>query len=132
MTNEKPAGEEPESNEIDRDELERDLRQWFETQNYSDEEVNQVLDKMRRFDARTLQESFFASVGTGSIEFNEMIDSILTEHSDKPAELELVIDRWSELSPPTRKAIYVLAKGNLPAATHQAIIALIESLPPTA
>lgn len=131
MNTENPAGDEPESDQIDRDELERDLRQWFETQEYSPEEVNQVLQKMRQFDARTLQESFFASLGTGSIEFNEMIDSILSEDSDKAPELEFVIDRWPELSPATRKAIYVLAQGNLPDASYQAIIALIESLPPT-
>ncbi|MCA9067728.1 MAG: hypothetical protein KDA84_02315 [Planctomycetaceae bacterium] len=130
MNTENPTGDEPESDQIDREELERDLRQWFETQDYSQEEVDQVLQKMRRFDARTLQESFFASLGTGSIEFNEMIDSILSDHSDKPAELEFVIERWPELSPATKKAIYALAKGNLPPASHQAIIALVESLPP--
>ena len=48
MNTENPTGDEPESDQIDREELERDLRQWFETQDYSQEEVDQVLQKMRR------------------------------------------------------------------------------------
>jgi hypothetical protein len=131
MTTQKPKSEgEPEN--IDRQELERDLVEWFKTQNYSPDEMDQVLTKLREFDDRTLQESFFASVGTGSIEFTEIISSILSEHSDKPAELEFIIHQWPNLSPATRKAIYVLAEGTLPASTHQAVIALIDVLPPTA
>ena len=111
MNAKQSGGAAPEN--FDRQELERDLLEWFKTQNYSQEEMNQVLDKLRRFDDRTLQESFFASVGTGSVEFSEMISTILSEHSDKPAELEFIIHQWPNLSPSTRKAIYVLAEGTL-------------------
>lgn len=131
MSTKHPPGGGTDPEHIDRGELERDLLDWFKTQNYSQEEMNQVLTKLRRFDDRTLQESFFASVGTGSVEFSEMISSILSEHSDKPAELEFIIHQWPNLSASTRKAIYVLAQGTLPASTHQAVISLIEVLPPT-
>lgn len=131
MSTRPPAGgADPEN--IDRQELERDLLEWFKTQNYSQDEMDQILKKLREFDDRTLKESFFASVGTGSVEFTEMIRSILSEHSDKPAELEFIIHQWPSLSPSTRKAIYVLAEGTLPPSTHQAVISLIEVLPPTA
>lgn len=126
-----PAGGGAEPEHIDRNELERDLLDWFKTQDYTPDEMNQVLSKLRQFDDRTLQESFFASVGTGSVEFSEMISSILSEHSDKPAELEFIIHQWPKLSASTRKAIYVLAQGTLPTSTHQAVISLIEVLPPT-
>ncbi len=129
MNNEQPANEDAGQNPIDRHELERDLLDWFQTQDYNQDEIDLVLQRIRDFDARMLHESFFASVGTGSIEFGEIIDSLLTEHSDKPAELEQLINQWPKLNSATRRAIGVLANQRLSTEAHQAVVILIESLP---
>ena len=132
MNTENPAGDEPESAEMDRNQLERELWEWFKTQDYSEMEIEQVLEKVRRLDARRLQELFSASANTGGMAFHERIDALLggETQAEMRAELEFLLKRWPDLSPSTRKAIYRLAEGHLANETHEAVVALLESLPP--
>ena len=132
MTSDFSSSGPPEPAPNERAELERDVRDWLETQPYSPSEIDRVMAKVKNFDARTLHESFFASLGTGSLEFSELIQSMLEPEGDSAAaELDQVVAHWPSLSPNLRKALCKLANGSLPPATQRAIVAMIESISPT-
>ena len=125
-----------------RNELTRDLQTWLDQQDYSNEERNEVLQRIQQFDERTLSDAFFSSVGTGSVELKAFVQDILDSavesraedtasaerEAARNAELAEVSSHWSELSEETRMLIHRLATDEPTPVTIKGIEALLGGL----
>ena len=123
----------------DRSELTRNLQNWLDQQDYSEDEMSEVLQRIQQFDERTLRDAFFSSVGTGNVELKAFVQDILNTPSradpqDAAAaereaarheELAEVSERWNQLSEETRWLIHRLATDEPTPITIKGIEALL-------
>lgn len=75
------AADDSESSQIQysREAFEQDLRSYLSDQNYEDDQIKKVLERVRSYDMRILSDSFFASLGTGSIELDRVVNEMMSD-----------------------------------------------------
>lgn len=75
------AADDSESSQIQysREAFEQDLRSYLSDQSYEDDQIQKVLERVRSYDMRILSDSFFASLGTGSIELDRVVNEMMSD-----------------------------------------------------
>jgi len=123
---------------LGRNDLENALTEWLKTQDFSNEDMEEVVRRVRDFDERTLSDSFFSSVGTGSINLGSFVANVLDAGSDQEplqtepnlqaspdVRLAEITAAWSHLSKDTQEVLHLAATEKLTPVTIQGIKALL-------
>lgn len=55
------------------------LVEWLKTRGHNEQEIQQILDKVRQYDAKMMHDSVMDSIGSGRITFEALVEEALKE-----------------------------------------------------